>query len=96
MKTPKTLLTLILCVLALATVAPSVKAQNPITFHFTGVITSVDDSLGWFQNTYAVGAAVTGSYTFLTPAMRTLDSRRSRTTTHSTPISLTPTGSARP
>ncbi len=64
MKTSKTLLTLFVCVLALATAAPSVKAQNPITFNFTGVITSVDDALGWFQNTYEVGATVTGSYTF--------------------------------
>ena len=64
MKTSKNFLALILSLLALATATPSVKAQNPITFNFTGVITSVDDSLGWFQNTYEVGAAVTGSYTF--------------------------------
>jgi hypothetical protein len=50
--------------LALATGAPSVQAENPITFNFTGVITSVDDALGWFQDTYEVGATVTGSYTF--------------------------------
>lgn len=57
-------LSLILCLLALASATPSVKAQNSITFNFTGVITSVDDALGWFQNTYEVGVIVTGSYTF--------------------------------
>ena len=64
MKTSKNLSALVLCLLALATGAPSVPAQNPVTFNFTGVITSVDDALGWFQNTYEVGATVTGSYTF--------------------------------
>ena len=57
-------LTLMLSSLAVGSIAPSAKAQAPITFAFTGVITSVDDSLGWFNNTYAVGAPITGSYTF--------------------------------
>jgi hypothetical protein len=64
MKISKTLLTPILCLLGLSTAVPPVQAQNSITFDFTGVITSVDDTLGWFQNTYEVGATVTGSYTF--------------------------------
>lgn len=61
---PLVTLTLTLSTLSLMSVAPAAKAQTPITFAFTGEITSVDDSLGWFNNTYVVGAPITGSYTF--------------------------------
>ena len=40
------------------------EAQAPITITFTGEITSVDDSLGWFNNNYPDGKQISGSYTF--------------------------------
>lgn len=40
------------------------KAQNAITFAFTGIVTSVDDTNNFFNDTYVLGAAISGSYTF--------------------------------
>ena len=57
-------LTLTLASVVLVAIAPVAKAQNPVTFNFTGEITSVDDSLGWFNHTYSIGQKITGSYTF--------------------------------
>ncbi len=53
------------CLIAvLGAVALPANAQNAITFAFTGIITSVDDTQNFFQDTYALGAPISGSYTF--------------------------------
>ncbi len=47
-------------------VAPAAVRADLITFEFTGQMTSVNDPLGLFNGSYAVGQTVTGSYTFPT------------------------------
>lgn len=51
-----------------ATVSRPVQAQTPITFTFTGEITSVDDTHKWLQNTYVVGAPLSGTFTYFSGA----------------------------
>lgn len=52
-----------------ATVSRAVQAQTPITFMFTGEITSVDDTHNWLQNTYVVGAPISGTFSYFSGAL---------------------------
>lgn len=58
-------------------VARPVRAEV-ITFAFTGRVTDVIDPEGLFNGTYAVGQAVTGSYTFTTTPDDVFDSGETR------------------
>jgi hypothetical protein len=51
-------------VLVVLAVSPTPVRADPITFGYTGTVTSVNDPLGLFNGTYSVGQAITGTYTF--------------------------------
>jgi hypothetical protein len=55
---------IMLAALALLCTPAATRAQRPVTFEFGGHVTAVEDPLNWFQDTYSVGAPVSGTYTF--------------------------------
>src|SRR4051794_35903437 len=50
--------------LTLLTLPRGAQAQTPVSYQFTGTVTGVEDTHNWLQNTYAVGAPITGTVTY--------------------------------